>query len=382
MPDERIYLDHHATTPVDPRVAEVVLRVMTERYGNANSAEHAFGREAAGLVDTAASQVAALVGAEPEDVRFTSGASEALRLALAYASQPCGDRPLKVAASAIEHPALIAELERGQGLGWFDLRWIQVDGDGLVALDAVQTALDDGAELLCLMAANNEVGAVQPIEGAAHRARATGAAILVDATQAAGRIPLAARAWGVDYLVVSGHKLYGPKGVGALIGPELGQAPPPERYAFHDATPNVPGIAGLGEACRLSGEEMEQDEPRIAALRDRLQDRLLASLPGAVVNGPAAQRLAANLHLSITGAENGAVVARLSPHVALSTGAACASGAEAPSHVLRAMGLPTWRQDGALRISLGRFTTETQIDMAATAIVEAIRDVRAYSKAS
>jgi len=382
MTAERIYLDHHATTPVDPRVAEVVVRVMLERYGNAHSAEHAFGREAASLVQTAASQVAALVGAEPEGVRFTSGASESLRLALAYASQTSVGRPLKVAASAIEHPALIAELERGQGLGWFDLRWIPVNGEGLVSIDTVQAALDDGAELLCLMAANNEVGAIQPIGAAAHRTSAAGAAILVDATQAAGRIPLAARDWGVDYLVVSGHKLYGPKGVGALIGPELGDAPPPERYAFHDATPNVPGIAGLGEACRLCGEEMAADELRIAALRDRLQGRLLASLPGAVVNGPATLRLAANLHLSITGADNGAVVARLSPHVALSTGAACASGTEAPSHVLRAMGLPTWRQEGALRISLGRFTTEAQIDRAAAAIVEAIRDVRAYSKAS
>ncbi len=382
MTDERIYLDHHATTPVDPRVAEVVVRVMTECYGNANSSEHAFGREAASLVDAAAGQVAALVGAQPEDVRFTSGASEALRLALAYASQACGERPLKVAASAIEHPALIAELERGQGLGWFELRWMPVNGDGLVLIDTVQTALDDGAELLCLMAANNEVGAIQPIEAAAHRTNAAGAAILIDATQAAGRIPFATREWGVDYLVVSGHKLYGPKGVGALIGPELGHAPPPERYAFHDATPNVPGIAGLGEACRLCGEEMTADEPRIAALRDRLQGRLLANLPGAVVNGPANLRLAANLHLSITGVDNGAVVARLSPHVALSTGAACASGAEAPSHVLRAMGVPTWRQEGALRISLGRFTTETQIDRATAAIVEAIRDVRAYSKAS
>ena len=382
MTEQRIYLDHHATTPVDPRVAEVVVRVMTEHYGNAHSVEHAFGREAAGLVQTAATQVAALIGAEPEDVRFTSGASEALRLALAYGSGAAGGRPLKVAASAIEHPALIAELERGRSLGWFDLRWMPVDGDGLVAIEAVQAALNGGAELLCLMAANNEVGAIQPIEAAAERTSAAGAAILVDATQAAGRIPLAAREWGIDYLVVSGHKLYGPKGVGALIGPDLGLAPPPERYAFHDATPNVPGIAGLGEACRLCSVEMANDELRISALRDRLQERLLASLPGAVVNGPPTLRLAANLHLSITGADNDAVVAQLSAQVALSSGAACASGTDAPSHVLRAMGLPTWRQEGALRISLGRFTTEAQIDQAAVAIVEAIRNVRAYSEAS
>lgn len=381
MTAERIYLDHHATTPVDPRVAAVVLRAMTEAYGNANSAEHAFGREAASLVETAARYVAALVGAEAEDVRFTAGASEALRLALAYAS-PLAASPLKVAASTIEHPALIAELERGAALGWFDLRWMPVDGDGLVAAHTLESALADGAQLICLMAANNEVGAVQPVETAAGLAKAAGAAVLVDATQAAGRIALAARAWEIDYLVVSGHKLYGPKGVGALIGPDLAAAAAPERYAFHEATPNVPGIAGLGEACRLCSLEMATDESRIAALRDRLEARLLAALPGAVVNGPAERRLAANLHLSVTGADNGAVVASLSPQVAVSTGAACTSGADAPSHVLRAMGLPAWRLEGALRISLGRFTTDAQIDQAAKAIIQAVCDVRAYSEAS
>ena len=381
MDAERIYLDHHATTPVDPRVAAVVVQTMTEAFGNANSAEHAYGREAAHLVQTAAIQVAALVGAEADDVRFTSGASEALRLALAYASQATAG-PLKVAASAIEHPALIAELERGAALGWFDLRWMPVDGEGLVSFQTVERALTDSAQLICLMAANNEVGAVQSIEAVAALAKAAGAALLVDATQAAGRLALAARAWDIDYLVVSGHKLYGPKGVGALIGPDLAAAAAPERYPFHEATPNVPGIAGLGEACRLCALEMAADEARIAALRDRLQEGLLAALPGAVVNGPTERRLAANLHLSVTGVDNSAVVATLSPRVAVSTGAACASGADSPSHVLRAMNLPAWRQDGALRISVGRFTTEAEIDQAATAIIEAVRDVRAYSEGS
>lgn len=377
-----IYLDHHATTPVDPRVAAVVMRVMTELFGNANSAEHVFGREAARLIDTAAAQVAKLVGAEPEDVRFTSGASEALRLGLAYASQRGGSLPLRVAASAIEHPALIAELERGRRLGWFDLRWLPVDDQGVVSLDAVKTALDEGAELLCLMAANNEVGTIQSVEAVAALATHAGAAILVDATQAAGRMVLSARDWNIDYLILSAHKLYGPKGVGALVGPDLGQAPPPERYDFHDSTPNVPGIAGLGEASRLCAQEMDADEVRIAALRDRLQALLLADLPGAIVNGAPDRRLAANLHLSLRDVDNGVLVSRLSTLVALSTGAACASGADAPSHVLRAMGLAPWQQEGALRISLGRFTTQEEIDRAASAILDVVRDVRSYSLAS
>lgn len=382
MTAQRIYLDHHATTPVDPRAADVILRAMTEVFGNANSAEHAFGREAARWVDRAAAEVADLVGAQTEDVRFTSGASEALRLGLAYASERKGPGPLRVAASTIEHPALLSELERGVRKGWFEVSDLAVDDQGLVRFPAIEHRLAEGVDLICLMAANNEVGTLQPIEEAARLTQAAGSAILVDATQAAGRVTLSARASAIDYLILSGHKLYGPKGVGALVGPDLRVAPPPERYAFHQSTPNVPGIAGFGAACRLSRAEMAFDEARIGALRNRLQSRLLAALPGAVVNGATDRRLSGNLHISIGGVDNEAVVARVSDRVALSTGAACASGADAPSHVLRAMGLPEWRQQGALRMSLGRFTTESDVDRAAVALLEAVWDVRAFSEAS
>lgn len=213
MTAQRIYLDHHATTPVDPRAADVILRAMTEVFGNANSAEHAFGREAARWVDRAAAEVADLVGAQTEDVRFTSGASEALRLGLAYASERKGPGPLRVAASTIEHPALLSELERGVRKGWFEVSDLAVDDQGLVRFPAIEHRLAEGVDLICLMAANNEVGTLQPIEEAARLTQAAGSAILVDATQAAGRVTLSARASAIDYLILSGHKLYGPKGL-------------------------------------------------------------------------------------------------------------------------------------------------------------------------
>lgn len=372
-----VYLDHHATTPVDPRVARVVMRAMTVTFGNPNSLQHRFGQAAAALVREAALAVASLVGAEEEDVRFTSSATDALRQAIAYAVERRRVGPLRVLASAIEHPALIEELERGSRDGWLSVEWAPVDAQGLIRTEAVQDILSRGVDLVCLMAANNEVGALQPVEAIATLAQQAGAEILVDATQAAGRVPLRARAWDIDYLVMSGHKLYGPKGIGALIGPDLAGAAPPQRYAGHQPTVNVPGITGLGEACRIGLAEMAADNIRISGLRDRLQASLLAGLPGAVVNGPLDRRLAGNLHLSVPDVLNDAVVAHLADSVALSTGAACVSGADAPSHVLRAMGLPAWRQEGALRISLGRFTTMEETDRAAASILAAVRAVRA-----
>lgn len=369
----RIYLDHHATTPVDPRVVQVMARVMTEQFGNPNSAQHAYGQEAAMVVRCAAAAVAALVDGQADDVRFTSGASEALRMALAYACDRRRQAPLLVAASRIEHPALIEELLAGERDGRYRIVWMPVDANGRVSVDTVRAALKADVDLFCLMAANNEVGTIQPFAEAAGLARQAGAEVLVDATQAAGRIPLSVTESGYDYLVLSGHKLYGPKGVGALIGSDLGEASPPRRYAFHNSTPNVPGIAGLGEACRLRVLEMADDEIRISDLRDRMQVMLQDALPGLVVNGDIDARLSNNLHISIPGVQNDIIVANLRDVVAISTGAACMAGVDAPSHVLQAMDIEPWRQDSALRISLGRTTTAPEISLAAALIIQVVR---------
>lgn len=371
-----IYLDNHATTPVDPRVAGVVFDVMTAQFGNPNSADHSFGAEAVGLLRSAADQVAQLVGSEQADVRFTTGSTEAIVQALSFAHARRPGVALRIALTRIEHDAVRDAVAGLAADGRAELRWIEVDGAACVEPSSLHDALTWQPDLVCVMAANNEVGTIQALEALVVEAKYFGADVLVDATQAVGRIPLSARDWNIDYLVLSAHKIYGPKGAGALVGPGLGEASAPPGFDGHPATPNTPAIAGFGEAIRLRSLEMVNDERRIAALRDRLETRILEITPDVLVNGDRGHRLAGNLHISARNAPNDIVVAQLRNTVAISTGAACASGADAPSHVLRAMGLDLWRQETALRIGVGRFNTEAEIDFAAEAISEAIRVVR------
>ena len=373
-----IYLDHHATTPVDPRVANVVMHAMTGEFGNANSVDHAFGEAAGALVTTAREAVAALVGSGPKHVHFTSGSTEAIRLALMHAISRGRRSPLRVALTMVEHKAVIDAVSIAARSGQVELCWIEVDKQGCLSSDSLQAAIAAGIDLVCLMAANNEVGTIYPVPEVALQVRECGAAIMVDATQAAGRIPLHACHWGIDYLVLSAHKLYGPKGVGALISPvgDL-RTQISDLIWASEGTPNVPGIAGFGEACRLRHLEMVEDESRITGLRNRLQSQLTDSIPDLAVNGDLSCRLGGNLHISVPGIPNDAVMARLHQRVAISTGSACASGAHGPSHVLHAMALSEDLQEGALRIGVGKFNTEDEIDRAAEEIVAAIDSVKA-----
>jgi cysteine desulfurase len=262
------------------------------------------------------------------------------------------------------------------------VRYTPVDHRGMLDVEALTDACRQGADLVCVMAANNEVGVIYPVERAGQIAARYGASLLVDATAAAGHIPIRAREWSITYLAFSAHKIYGPKGVGALVAPRGLRS----RSAQHvvagagEGTPNVPGIAGLGEACRLRDLEAGVDERRIAAQRDRLEALLLAEIDGLIVNGDPPHRLGNNLHISVPGVPNGPVIARLRRHVALSSGAACSSGAEAPSHVLRAMGLHDEVQASALRISNGKFTIDADIERAAEHITDAVASVRGALK--
>ena len=373
-----IYLDHHATTPVDPRVANMVMHAMTGEFGNANSIDHAFGEAAGALVTAAREAVAALVGSRPQHVHFTSGSTEAIRLALVHAISRGRRSPLRVALTRVEHKAVIDAVSIAARSGQVKLYWIEVDAQGRLSPDSLQAAIDAGIDLVCLMAANNEVGTIYPVPEVALQVRKCGAAIMVDATQAAGRIPLHACDWGVDYLAVSAHKLYGPKGVGALISPVQDlRTQISDLIWASEGTPNVPGIAGFGEACRLRQLEMADDESRIIELRDRLQSKLTASMSNLAVNGDLSCRLGGNLHISVPGIPNDAVIARLHKVVAISTGSACAAGAHGPSHVLQAMALSEELQEGALRIGVGKFNTEDEIDHAAERIIAAIHSVKA-----
>lgn len=381
-----IYLDHHATTPVDPRVAAVVVHHMTEAFGNASSKDHVYGDEADAAVAEARSHVAALVDASPRTVVFTSGATESLNLALqgfvrARLTRSESSGPVRIALSPVEHPAVLDVCDYLQIRGEASLHMLHVDGFGRIDLDAVERACADGMDLLVVMAANNEIGNVYPLAEAGAIARKHGVPFLTDATQAAGKVELRMRDWGISMLALAGHKMYGPKGVGALIvDPDIHIEPlfrgGGHQRGLRSGTLNVPGIAGLGEACRLRTMEMAIDEPTIAIRRDRLQSLLLDRVPGLVVNGDPENRLAGNLHLSLPDVPSAAVVARLRDHVALARGSACASGVDAPSHVLTALGLPTPLVRGSLRLGLGRSTSNAETDAAAGWISEAIHDVR------
>jgi cysteine desulfurase len=369
-----IYLDNHATTQVDPRVAEVMLRAMIQDFGNASSVEHVFGEIAAHAVDHAASEVAVLVGAEPEWVSFTWSASQAIRLAMDHAVAR-RRRPLRLALSHVEHRAVLEAAENLEHQGRATIAWIEVDDRARLREESLVRLLPD-TDLICVMAANNEVGTIYPIERIARIGHAAGADILVDASQAAGRVAIDARASRADYLILNAHKMYGPKGVGALISPHLSAQALQRLPSAVEGTINVPAIAGFGEACRLRRTEMATDRVRISALRDRLQALLCSTLPDIVINGDQDNRLAENLHISAPGAANDLVIAALRQTVAISTGAACVAGADGPSHVLQAMGLGQNLQESALRIGVGRFNTAEQIELAAATIAGAIAAAR------
>ncbi|MCW7545171.1 cysteine desulfurase [Aurantimonas litoralis] len=374
-PDSAIYLDHQASTPMDRRVIQRMVRSFVEDFGNPNNTAHGYGARSADALLRAAEDVAALVGAESRNVRFTSGASESIRLALRIALERNDGKKLRIASTRIEHDAVIENLTALVDQGKAEVRWIGVDGCARVDLSEMNDVLDGGIDLAVMMAANNEVGTVYPIEAIVRSAHAAGAEILVDATQAAGRERIAATEWGIDYLVFNAHKIYGPKGVGALIT-DHAHWTFARRIVVHPGTPDLPSAVGFAEACRIALAEGIEEERRVAGLRDRMQAILIEGVPGLVVNGDPDHRLSCNLHVSAPGVPGDAVLARLRNRVAISTGSACNSGAQETSHVLRAMRLPEDVQEGALRISLGRFTTASQADQAACWIAAAINDTR------
>ncbi|WP_320203100.1 cysteine desulfurase family protein [Agrobacterium rosae] len=371
-----IYLDHHATTPVDSRVAAVMMEAMLQSFGNANSSEHRFGETARKLVVEARTAVADLVGAEPDHVHFTSGSTEAIQLSIAHAIGRDRRSPLRIAVSRVEHRAVIDTGLLAERLGLAEIVWIDVDNEARLLWSSLETALSGGAELVCVMAANNEIGTVYPIQAIADLVLQHGAALLVDGTQGAGRTGLNCADCTIDYLVLSAHKLYGPKGVGALISDVFKASDTYGLSASHQPTPNVPAIAGMGKAARLMLQEASAENRRMAELRDRLETALRHLVPGIVINGDRTNRLPQNLHFSAPGAPNDVVTGRLRNVVALSTGSACNSGADSPSHVLQAMGLSEALMDTCLRIGVGRGTTIEDVDQAAKDIAQAIEATR------
>ncbi|HEU0108799.1 MAG TPA: cysteine desulfurase family protein [Vicinamibacteria bacterium] len=380
-----IYLDHHATTPLDPAVVAAMLPYLTEKFGNPSSRQHAFGQEAQAAVEEARAQLARLIGAEPGDIVFTSGATESDNLAVRGAARVATARGRHLVTTAIEHPAVLEPARTIEREG-FEVTVVGVGPDGIVATDEVARALRPDTVLVSVMAANNEVGTVQPIAEIGRLCGERGILFHTDAVQAVGRMPVRVDEWGTDLVSISAHKMYGPKGVGALYvrrsrRPRIRLQPQAEgggqEKGLRSGTLNVPGIVGLGEAARLAAEALAGGEPaRIAALRDRLLAGLRRRLDGVEVNGSMEHRLPGNLHLSIARAEAETLILSLGGRIAISSGAACAEAGGKGSHVLRALGLSDERIYTALRFGIGRFNDAAEIDAAVEALALAVEAAR------
>ena len=380
-PTQPIYLDYHATTPVDRRVADLVYQYMTEEFGNASSVDHEWGDRAEAAVKQAAKNVADLIGASPREIIWTSGATESINLAIQGSLPSNPEKSHRIALLPLEHKAVLDTCQALEKRGWAKLLYLKVDSKGRLDFDHLEQACMEGLSLLCVMAANNEIGNIYPIQAIGEIAKRYNTPFLCDASQTVGKIPIQFEDWGITYLAISAHKLYGPKGVGALVVCKDYHLEPllfggGHQKGMRSGTLNVPGIVGLGEACRLRSLEMEEDERAIASKRDKLQSLLLAKISGLVVNGDTTYQLAGNLHISVPGVPNSAVIARIRHRLAISTGSACSSGVESPSHVLQSLRLPEDVVDGALRIGIGKFTTEEEINDAATILSEAITQVQ------
>jgi cysteine desulfurase len=354
-----IYLDNHATTRCDPRVVEAMMPYLTGRYGNPSSRTHSFGQEAADAVERARGEVAAAIGAQPSEILFTSGATESNRLAIAHAL--AGPARRRCVASAIEHKSVLDAMPER-------LTKLPVGSEGVVDPDDAQRAIAEDVALVSVMAASNEIGTIQPIVEIAAACRARGAPLLCDATVAIGRMPVDVRALGVDYLSFSGHKIYGPKGVGALYA-RTG------RTVARPGTPNVPGIVGLAKALALCLGEMPAERRRILALRSRLLDRLRSALDGMTVNGSLDRRVEANLNVCFAGIDGPSLQVALGG-LAVSAGSACSSASLTPSHVLLALGRPRSEALASLRFGIGSFNTEADVDRGAEIVIAAVRKLR------
>jgi cysteine desulfurase len=374
------YFDHNATTPVAPEVSQNLASCLGEVYGNASSIHH-FGQAAKQRLEAARRRLASLIGCQPGSLAFTSGGTEADNMAVLGVVRAAPGPHRHVIVSAIEHPAVLGPSEQLEREGVAVTR-LRAGADGLVDPDDVRRALAPETVLISVMHANNEVGTIQPIAEIARIARAAGVPLHVDGVQALGKIPVDVEALGVDLYSMSAHKLYAPKGVGALYV-RKGTAVAPIAYGGHHerdrrpGTENVPGIAAFGAAAELAARTLPAESERLAALRDRLENALLERIPHSGVNGSRGRRTPNTANLYFDGIDGEALVIALDLRgFAVSTGAACSSGAIAPSHVLTAMGLSAERARASMRFSLGRSNTQEQVDALVEALVDAVAHLR------
>jgi cysteine desulfurase len=377
-----VYLDFHATTPVDPRVVEAMLPYFSDHFGNPASKQHAFGWRAQEAVDKARSEIGSLIGASGAEIIFTSGATESNNLAIKGAAQRGRSRGDHIVTVKTEHKSVLDSFKTLEKSGW-RVTWLGVNGDGLIDLDEVASVVTNKTVLVSVMAANNEIGVLQPLAEIGAIASAAGALFHTDAAQAAGKIPIDVHAMGIDLLSLTGHKYYGPKGAGALYirrrKPRIELACQIDggghEQGLRSGTLNVPGIVGLGRAAAICRAEMTDESARLSRLRDRLLEGLRNGLDGIRVNGSMASRLPHNLHLSFDRVEGEALLMALGD-LAVSTGSACSSGSQAPSHVLQAIGAIGEGIGASVRFGLGRTTTDADIDFAIDRVTTVVKSLR------
>jgi len=374
-----IYLDYNATTPIDPEVAAAMEPCIREHFGNPSST-HAYGVEARRIVEKARGQAAALLNCSPGEILFTSGGTESNNHAVKGAARANRHRGNHIVTSAVEHPA-VSEVCASLAAEGFEVSVIPVDGTGLIDLAALERAIGERTVLVSVMHANNEVGTVQPIGEIVRMARGRGILVHTDAAQSVGKIPVDVSDLGVDLLTVAGHKLYAPKGVGALFIREGVRLAPFMHGAGHESgrragTENVIGIAGLGKACEIVRRDLEADGARIRRTRDRLQEGLLRAVADVRVNGHPEKRLPNTLSVSFRGIDAGMLLGAMGG-LAASAGAACHGASVEVSKTLRAMGVPLEWARGTIRLSTGRYTTEGEVDKAVEIIASAVKQLKA-----
>jgi len=380
-----IYMDYHATTPVDPRVMEAMLPYFTEKFGNASSRNHVYGWVAEEAVSQAREQIAKLVGASSKEIIFTSGATESDNLAIKGVAEMYREKGNHIITVVTEHKAVLDSCKRLEKQG-FRITFLPVLKDGLIDLDDLKRAMDDKTILVTIMAANNEIGVLQPIAEIGRLCHERGVLFHTDATQAVGKMPIDVEKMGIDLMSISAHKMYGPKGIGALYvrrrNPRVQVSAIIDggghERGMRSGTLNVPGIVGLGKACEICAREMPEESCRLAGLRNRLQDRIMGQLDEVYVNGSMEHRLSNNLNLSFAYVEGESLLMGIND-VAVSSGSACTSATLEPSYVLKALGTGDELAHSSIRFGLGRFNTEAEVDYVAARVVETVRRLRELS---
>ncbi len=380
-----IYLDNNATTPMDPRVLEAMLPYFTEKFGNAASRNHSFGWVAEEAVDYAREQIAKLINADPKEIIFTSGATEADNLAIKGVYEMYASKGNHIITCTTEHKAVLDTCKHIEKSGG-EVTYLNVKEDGLIDLAELEKAITDKTVLISIMYGNNETGVIQPIREISKIARKHGVLFFTDATQAVGKIPVDVIADGIDLMAFSGHKMYGPKGVGALYvrrkNPRVKVTSQMDggghERGMRSGTLNVPAIVGFGKACELCMNEMESEAKRLSAMRDRLESALM-ELEETYVNGTREHRLPHTANISFKYVEGEGLMMGFNKNIALSSGSACTSASLEPSYVLKALGLGDDLAHSSLRFGLGRFTTDEQIDFTIKAIKDTVIKLREMS---